>query len=156
VNPRRAAFAVLPVVGAAALGGLGSRGASSTYAGLDKPGWAPPASVFGPVWTALYASVAVVGWRAWAASPNARRLHLAQLVLNAAWPGVFFGVREKGASLAVIAALDATVAAEVAMLGRDDRLAAVLLAPYLGWCGFATVLNAAVSEPPDSSPAAQQ
>jgi tryptophan-rich sensory protein len=47
----------------------------------------------------------------------------------------------------VIAALDTAVAAEVAVLGREDRLAAALLTPYLGWCGFATALNAAVSEP---------
>jgi translocator protein len=147
MNVPRLVFAVLPVVGAAGLGGLGSRGAPRTYAGLDKPSWAPPASAFGPVWTGLYASLAVVGWRAWTASPRARRLHLAQLALNAAWPGVFFGVREKRASLAIIAALDATVAAEVAVLGRDDRPAAALLVPYLAWCGFATALNAAVSEP---------
>ena len=149
---RRVSFAVLPVAGAAALGGLGSRDAPRTYANLHKPRWAPPASAFGPVWTALYASVAVVGWRAWTASPNARRLHLGQLALNAAWPCVFFGVRKKRAALVVIAALDATVAAEVAVLGRDDRSAAVLLAPYLAWCGFATALNAAVSEPPDGRP----
>jgi benzodiazapine receptor len=147
VNPRRLAFAVLPVLAAAGLGGLGSRRAPSTYARLDKPGWAPPASAFGPVWTALYVGTALAGWRVHPASPAARRLHLAQLALNAAWPGVFFGAREKRASLAVIAALDAAVAAEVVVVGREDRVAAALLAPYLAWCGFATALNAAVSEP---------
>ena len=147
MNARRLAFAVLPVVGAAVVGGLGSRDAPSTYARLGKPRWAPPASAFGPVWTALYATVAVAGWRAYAASARARRLHLAQLALNAAWPGVFFGAREKRVSLAVIAGLDATLAAEVATLRRDDPVAAALLAPYLAWCGFATALNASVSEP---------
>jgi benzodiazapine receptor len=147
VNPRRLAFAVLPVVAAAGVGGLGSRQAPSTYARLDKPDWAPPASVFGPVWTALYASIAVAGWRVYAASPRARRLHLTQLALNAAWPGVFFGAGEKRSSVAVIAALDAVVVAEIAVLSREDRLAAALLTPYLAWSGFATALNAAVSEP---------
>jgi tryptophan-rich sensory protein len=99
------------------------------------------------VWTALYAAIGVAGWRVATAPTNARRLHLAQLALNAAWPGVFFTARDKRASLAVIAALDATVAAEVAVLAREDRAAAALLLPYLGWCGFATALNAAVSEP---------
>ncbi len=146
MDPRRLAFAVLPVVAAAGLGGLGSRDAPTTYARLRKPGWAPPASAFGPVWTALYASVAVVGWRAYDASPNVRRLHLAQLALNAAWPGVFFGAGDKRAALAVIAALDAMAAAELAVLVGEDRRAAALLAPYLGWCGFATALNAAVGE----------
>lgn len=147
MNARRLAFSVLPVVGAVVLGGLGSRRAPSMYARLDKPAWAPPASAFGPVWTVLYGSLAVVGWRAHAASPAARRLHLAQLALNAAWPATFFAAREKRVSFAVIAALDGLVAAEVVVLARDDRRAAALLVPYLGWCGFATALNAAVSEP---------
>lgn len=147
MNSRRLLFALLPVAGAAGLGGLGSRRAPEVYARLDKPTWAPPASAFGPVWSVLYAANAVVGWRAYAASPTARRLHLAQLALNAAWPGVFFGARGKQASLAVIAALDATIAAEMATLRRTDPRAAALLAPYLAWCGFATALNAAVSSP---------
>ncbi|MBA2952263.1 tryptophan-rich sensory protein [Nocardioides sp. CGMCC 1.13656] len=150
MNTRRLAFAVLPVVAAAGLGGLGSRNAPSTYARLDKPGWAPPAAAFGPVWTALYAAIAVAGWRVHAASPRARRLHLAQLALNAAWPGVFFGAREKRASVAVIATLDAVLAAEIATLRREDPVAAALLTPYLAWTGFATALNASVSEPADS------
>ena len=147
MDRRRLIFAVLPVLGAAGIGGLGARRAPETYERLHKPGWAPPASAFGPVWTLLYASVSVAGWRAYAASPAARRLHLLQLTLNAAWPVAFFGARDKRASLGVIAALEATVTAEVAALRRDDRLAAALLAPYLGWCGFATALNAAVGEP---------
>lgn len=149
MNPRRLAFAVLPVLGAAGLGGLGARGAPGTYARLAKPRWAPPASAFGPVWGALYPAIAVVGWRAHPSSPLARRLHLAQLAVNAAWPGAFFRARDKRASLALIALLDATVAAELAVLGRRDPVAASLLAPYLGWCGFATALNAAVSAPTD-------
>jgi benzodiazapine receptor len=147
VHRRRLAFAVLPVAGAAALGGVGSRRAPETYARLDKPDWAPPASAFGPVWSALYVGIAVAGWRVYDASPRARRLHLAQLALNAAWPATFFGARDKRASLAVIGLLDATLAAEVATLGREDRVAAALLTPYLGWCGFATALNATVSDP---------
>lgn len=144
---RRVSFAVLPVLGAAVVGGLGSRRAPDVYARLDKPGWAPPASAFGPVWTTLYAATAVAGWRVHQASPRARRLHLAQLALNAAWPATFFGIRNKRASLAVIAALDATLAAEVATLAKEDRTASALLLPYLGWTGFATALNASVSEP---------
>jgi tryptophan-rich sensory protein len=144
---RRLTFAVAPVLAAAGLGGLGSRSAPTTYARLDKPGWAPPAGAFGPVWTALYASIAVAGWRVYAASPRARRLHLAQLALNAAWPATFFGARDKRTSLVVISVLDAAVAAEIAAVRREDRVAATLLTPYLGWCGFATALNASVSEP---------
>jgi tryptophan-rich sensory protein len=100
----------------------------------------------------LYGANAIVGWRAHAASPAARGLHLVQLALNAAWPGAFFGARQKRISLAVIFALDATVAAEAAVLVREDSVATALLTPYLGWCGFATAVNAAVSNPDDGAP----
>ena len=149
---RRLAFAVLPVLGAAGLGALGSRQAPSTYARLDKPSWAPPASAFGPVWTALYGSLAVAGWRVHAASPLARRLHVTQLALNAAWPAVFFSARDQRAALAVIAVLDVAVAAEIGSLIGEDRPAAALLTPYLGWCGYATALTAAVREPAGVAP----
>ena len=145
---RRLAFAVLPVVAAAGLGGLASRDAAATYGRLRKPAWAPPASVFGPVWTLLYTGIGIAGWRLYdVGSPRAKRLHLTQLALNAAWPAAFFGAREKKVSLAIILALDTLVAAEVAAARREDPTAAALLTPYLAWTGFATALNASVSEP---------
>ena len=147
MDVRRVGFAVLPVAAAAGLGGLASRKAPAVYERLRKPRWAPPASAFGPVWSTLYFAVAVAGWRIYAtASPETRRLHLTQLTLNGAWPAAFFGVRDKRASLVIIAALDLLLGLEVVRLRREDRAAAGLLVPYLAWCGFATALNIAVSE----------
>ena len=58
--------------------------------------------------------------------------------------------KPKKALIAVIATLDAVLAAEIATLRREDPVAAALLTPYLAWTGFATALNASVSEPADS------
>ncbi len=147
MDVRRVGFAVLPVAAAAGLGGLASRKAPAVYQRLRKPRWAPPASAFGPVWSTLYLAIAVAGWRIYAtASPMTRRLHLTQLTLNGAWPAAFFGIRDKRASLVIIAALDLLLGLEVVRLRREDRGAAGLLVPYLAWCGFATALNIAVSE----------
>jgi translocator protein len=144
----RWAFSVLPVGVAAGLGGLGARDAPHTYARLAKPSWAPPATAFGPVWSVLYVSTGVVGWRLFrSASRRTQALHLVQLALNGAWPAFFFSIRDKRSSLVVITLLDCVLAAEVASLRHEDRVAASLLLPYLGWCAFATVLNAAVSDP---------
>ena len=146
---RRIAFAVAPAV-AAVVGGLGSRDAPEVYPRLRKPRWAPPASVFGPVWSVLYVLIGVAGWRL-VQHRAARRvlvLHLVQLALNAVWPHAFFARGRKPAALAVIGALDVALAAEVALVAREDPATAALLAPYLAWCGFATALNAAVQEPP--------
>lgn len=144
---RRLAFAAGPVLAAAGLGGLGSRNAPQVYRRLHKPGWAPPAGVFGPVWSVLYVGIGVAGWRLYRSAPRVRALHLTQLALNAAWSPTFFGVQDKRASLIIIGALDAAVAAEIVALRRTDPTAAALLAPYLAWNGFATALNIAVSDP---------
>jgi tryptophan-rich sensory protein len=134
---------------AAAVGGLAARDADTVYSQLDKPSWAPPPGAFGPVWSALYVMIGVAGWRvAQRRSGNLPlALHLAQLGLNAAWTPLFFGRRRKRAALGVVAALDAVVAAEVAVLARRDPLAAGLLGPYLAWSLFATALNAVVEDP---------
>jgi len=148
MDVRRWVFAVAPVGAAAGLGGLGARGAERTYARLKKPAWAPPAGVFGPVWSVLYVTMGAAGWRLFrSASGRTKGLHLAQLALNAAWPALFFGVRDKRSSLVVIGLLDAVLVAEILSLRDEDRVAAALLLPYLKWSAFATLLNAAVSDP---------
>ena len=141
-------FSVLPVGVAAGAGGLAAKDAPKVYARLTKPRWAPPASAFGPVWSVLYLSMGVAGWRLFrSASGRTKVLHLVQLSLNAAWPAVFFGVRDKRSSLVIIGLLDCALAAEIASLRRQDPVAASLLLPYLAWSAFATVLNASVSDP---------
>ena len=138
-----------PVVTAAVIGALGSRDAAEVYQRLEKPSWAPPSTVFGPAWTALYATIGYTGWRMWrhGASRSTWTLHGLQLALNAAWSPVFFARRDKRSSLAIIAALDVAVAVQLATLAPRDRVAASTLVPYLCWTGFATALNAAVSDP---------
>lgn len=70
---------------------------------------------------------------------------MTQLTLNAAWPFTFFAARDRSTALAVIAALDVTIAAELAVAARRDRTTAALLAPYLMWSIYATALTAAVN-----------
>jgi benzodiazapine receptor len=148
MNTRRWIFAAAPVVAAAGLGGLGARGAAATYRRQHKPSWAPPAAVFGPVWSILYVMIAVAGWRLYVTgSRKTKSLHLTQLALNAAWPVAFFSVRDKRASLIIIVLLDGVLGAELVILRREDPRAAALLVPYFAWSGFATALNAAVGDP---------
>jgi benzodiazapine receptor len=149
-------FAAGTSVAAAGIGSLGSRRAPQVYPQLDKPAWAPPAAVFGPAWTALYTAIGVAGWRLWTGrgGRTVLSLHVTQLALNAAWPFTFFAARNRSAALAVIAALDVTIAAEIAVAARRDRPAAVLLVPYLAWSLYATALTAAVN--PETSNEARE
>lgn len=80
------------------------------YAGLAKPSFTPPNSLFGPVWTVLYVMMALAAWRIGAASDAARTravaLFAVQLALNAIWSPVFFGLEAPKLALAVITAFD--------------------------------------------------
>ena len=119
------------------------------YESLAKPPFNPPNWVFGPVWTLLYALMAVAMWRAWTASSGARRARAVavfalQLVLNVAWSAVFFAAHSTAGGLVVIVALIGAIAATILVFARIDRLAALLLLPYMAWVCFATVLNASL------------
>lgn len=143
-----AAFLLLVALVSAAGGWATSSSVGTWYAALAKPSFNPPGWVFGPVWTVLYAMIAVAGWRLWRrGGPASRRALTAwyvQLVLNLAWSFLFFGGRMIGWALAEIVLLAAAIAAAIALAWRVDRMAAWLLVPYLAWVSFATLLNAAL------------
>ena len=125
----------------AALGAFASVHAAVFYAQLDRPGWAPPAWLFGPVWSLLYLMMAIAAWRVGrAAAPRAcpaLLLYLAQLAVNALWSWQFFAWHLGAAALACIVVLWLMIAATIVLFGRRERLAAMLLWPYLAWVSFA-------------------
>jgi len=130
----------------AALGGLASVDAASFYASLAKPAWAPPAGVFGPVWTLLYAAMGVAAWlvvRAQGRSEArpAMQLFGAQLVVNAAWSWLFFRVHSGLLAFIDVLALLALVALTAQAFWRRRRVAGWLMAPYLAWVLFASALT---------------
>jgi benzodiazapine receptor len=120
------------------------------YAALNKPSFNPPNWIFGPVWISLYFIMGVSAyliWRRGLKKPGVRIsmfLFLVQLVLNAAWTPVFFGLRQPGAALAVIAAMWFAILATILSFRKASVTAAVLLIPYIAWVSFAAALNAAI------------
>jgi tryptophan-rich sensory protein len=133
----------------AAIGALASIDAASFYAALSRPGWAPPASLFGPVWTALYTLMAIAAWLVWRTRmvpevPAALTLFAVQLAANALWSWLFFAWHLGLLAFAEVVLLLLLVAATVAAFWRAHRLAALLLVPYLAWVAFAAVLTFAI------------
>ena len=136
--------------------GIGALGAAVTetsvetwYAGLAKPSFNPPDAVFGPVWTVLYILMGVAAWRVWRIADRdiARgplTLFALQLALNLGWSVVFFGLQKIGAAVATIVVLDVAILVTMLAFRTIDRVAALLMAPYLAWATFATVLNIAI------------
>jgi benzodiazapine receptor len=131
---------------AAGLGALASIDAASFYAQLVRPSWAPPASVFGPVWSVLYLLMGVAAWLVWREQPAkestvALGLYVVQLAANALWSWLFFGWRIGAFAFVDVLVLLALIVATVAAFWRVRRLAAILLLPYLAWVSFASALT---------------
>ncbi|MFG6415884.1 TspO/MBR family protein [Roseateles sp. DC23W] len=135
---------------AAAMGGIASADAPGFYAQLSKPGWAPPAWLFGPVWTVLYLMMGVSAWLVWRAHDPQRGertalgLYAAQLVPNALWSWLFFGWRQGALACLDILLLLALLAVMIPAFWRISRIAALLLLPYFAWVSFAAALTAVV------------
>ncbi|MBA0045036.1 TspO/MBR family protein [Mycobacterium sp. NPDC050853] len=133
----------------AAIGTAASINAADSYGRLQQPAWAPPAWLFGPMWTALYALMAVSAWLVWrSGSPEDNRTPLIvygiQLVLNMAWTPLFFGLGWRGLAFIEILVLWGFIAATVLLFWQRNRWAAALLLPYVAWTTFAAVLNFSV------------
>lgn len=134
---------------AAAVGAVASIRSQSIYAQLVQPGWAPPASVFGPVWTVLYALMAIAAWLVWRRGGfQSHRLSLSlflvQLVFNALWTWLFFAWYQGAWAMVDIVLLWLLVATTLVLFWRARPLAGVLLVPYLVWISFAMALNYAI------------
>lgn len=159
LKPRQSpAFGLLRLaVCAALLAGVSALGALSTYpeiptwyAGLQKPAWTPPNVAFPLVWTTLYALMAFALWRLWDRAPEgparsrAILLFLAQLVVNAAWSPIFFGLHALAIGFGVILLLIVLVAATLRAAFQADAVAGWCLVPYLPWLLYAASLNGAI------------
>jgi len=134
---------------ASAIGGLGSVQAPTFYGALTQPAWAPPAWLFGPVWTVLYLAIAVAAWLVWRQQDFRARglalgLFLAQLALNALWTWLFFAWQLGALAFAEIILLWLTIAVVLVLFWRARPLAGWLLVPYLAWVSFAAALNFAL------------
>lgn len=114
------------------------------YAALTKPSFNPPNFVFAPVWTALYVMMAVAAWRVWrvvGVMSVALMLYFLQLTFNFAWSLIFFAQHLIEIALIDIASLWIAILATTIAFFRADRIAGLLMLPYLAWVSFATVLN---------------
>jgi len=147
IRMRRGLSLLVFLLLAFAAGFVGSRfGPGDWYAHLVKPPFNPPDWIFAPVWSLLYAMMAVAAWRAWLRGgfgPGVA-LWLVQLAFNAAWSWLFFGLHQIGIALLEILVLLTLVAATTMAFWRRERLAGGLMIPYLAWVAFASVLNAAL------------
>ena len=116
------------------------------YRHLNKPTWNPPNFIFAPVWSILYLLMAAAAWLVWrryglgdALVPLI--LFVAQLLLNATWTWLFFGLHRTRDALIEIGILWITILATLLSFWKLELVAGILLLPYLAWVSFAAMLN---------------
>ena len=134
---------------ASAVGAVASTQAKSFYSQLVQPPLAPPPWLFGPVWTVLYAMMAIAAWLVWRsggfrANRIALSLFLVQLALNVLWSWFFFAWHRGALAFADIVLLWVLIVATLISFWRVRPLAGILLIPYLLWVSFASFLNYSV------------
>jgi translocator protein len=147
-----ALLAIVPVVAASLIGSAVTvPQIPGWYAGLVKPSFNPPNWLFAPVWTTLFAFMALAAFRI-LRLPNDRPgrsqallAYHVQLALNALWSCAFFGLGSPAGGLAVIMLLLAAMIWTMRRFaGLGDRLSVALFMPYLAWVSFATLLNTSI------------
>ena len=131
---------------ASAVGAVASIQAKSFYGQLVQPEWAPPSYVFGPVWTVLYALMAIAAWLVWRSggfhtNRVALSLFMVQLALNALWSWLFFAWQRGALAFVDIVLLWLLIVVTLVSFWRVRPLAGALLIPYLLWVSFASALN---------------
>src|SRR3989344_6471988 len=145
---------VVSVIGCELVGFLGTPFTISSiptwYATLNKPFFAPPNWIFGPVWTLLYFLMGVSFYLIWKQDFKKKKVKtaglffLAQLTLNFIWSPIFFGLQAPLLGLIVIVAMWVLIVMTMKKFYPLSKLAYYLLVPYLLWVSFATILNAAI------------
>ena len=124
------------------------------YAELIKPTWSPPSWVFGPVWTVLYAIIAVsfgtVFYRAFTGTISwvIALPFLLNLIFNAAFTPIQFGLKNNLlASIDILLVVGTLIWALLALWYSVPELRWVVYAniPYLLWGTFATCLQLTIT-----------
>ncbi len=117
------------------------------YVDLNKPAFTPPGSLFAPVWLVLYVMMGISAGIVWAKGFYHKWVQTAlyhfgfQLLLNAMWSIVFFGLKQPFWALLIILALLVLIALTIKWFKVVSRVAAYMLIPYLLWVLFAALLN---------------
>jgi benzodiazapine receptor len=139
-------FAIAVGIASAVAGSLTEMSVHHWYLRLAKPSWTAPAPIFRPVWTVLYAAMALAAWlifkkEGWIAAQKPLMLWGIQLILNALWPGFFFALRNPLLSSIEITILMGVVIATTVAFWRRDHTAGLLMIPYCLWGTYATALT---------------
>ena len=113
-------------------------GTDTWYQGLIKSDLNPPGYVFGIVWPILYLFMGITAWRN---IDNIQIYFYIQLFLNAIWSWLFFSFQLPLVALFDIWLLIFINIKILFIVSKQDKIGAILYAPYILWLLFASYLN---------------
>lgn len=120
------------------------------YASLKKPFFTPPDWVFAPVWIILYILMGIAAFLVWRKGWHQKQNRSAliffgiQLILNALWSFMFFGLRSPLAGFIEISILSVAILLTIQSFLQISRIAGLLLIPYFLWVALASGLNLSI------------
>jgi|TARA_B110001450_G_scaffold252105_1_gene273248 tryptophan-rich sensory protein len=116
------------------------------YSEIILPSFNPPAWVFGPVWTFLYALMSIAAWSAWNRSLDKQplQIYFVHLFFNAIWSVIFFGFHKIGLALIDLIIILIFIIALMRIYFKENRISFYLIIPYFLWSGYALILNTAI------------
>ena len=120
------------------------------YPTLVKPVFNPPNWIFAPVWTLLYVMMGIAAGLVWTSNSDEQTTKKAigffaiQFGLNVLWSYLFFGLHNPLLALIEIFLLLLMIYETYVQFKKIDKVAGMLLLPYLAWVSFATFLNASI------------
>lgn len=126
-------------------------GVITWYPTLKKPFFNPPNWIFAPVWSVLYVCIGIAGGLVWRELDTDKELvkkalffFVAQLLLNAMWSYLFFGLHNILLALIEIILLWLIIYETYLLFKKINKTAAFLFIPYLVWVAFATILTISI------------
>lgn len=152
INWTKTVIAVVACLSVGYLSSFITRSAiANWYSTLEKPFFNPPNWLFAPVWTSLYILMGIALGIVWskyqknnAEVKNALQIFVFQLLLNAIWSLLFFGLKNPLLAFIEIILLWLVIYETIKSFRKIDGLASKLLFPYLAWVSFATILNGSI------------
>ena len=148
----RIAIVVIICLAVGYLSGMVTRASITTwYPTLVKPSFNPPNWIFAPVWTSLYVMMGVAAGLIWnqittqkSAVTKALQIFAIQLILNALWSYLFFGLHNLMLATIEVVLLWLMIFETYSQFAKINKTASYLMLPYLAWVSFASVLTASI------------
>ena len=148
----RIAIVVIICLAVGYLSGMVTRASiTAWYPTLVKPSFNPPNWIFAPVWTSLYVMMGIAAGLIWnqittqkTAVTKALQFFIIQLVLNALWSYLFFGLHNLMLATIEVVLLWLMIFETYSQFAKINKTASYLMLPYLAWVSFASVLTASI------------